>query len=118
MEKIQNHEIKDIYRVRDGLLVEIKKYKRLGFYLSSSYKAKIVRGCKGLKILTEDCFDSYNDKFYKKGTYIYEGTPVEPLIDKSLFTYEIKSSGGSISGNDKDIINILEKIENIIKKYK
>ena len=28
MEQIQRHEIKDVYRIKDGLLVEVNKYKR------------------------------------------------------------------------------------------
>jgi hypothetical protein len=118
LEKIQDHEIKDIYRIRDGLLVEVSKYNNLGYRLGSGFKAKGVRGCKGLKVLIEDFEDKYYKKIFKKGTYIYYDSPVEVLTDVNSYKYEIKSSGGSIYGSELELDKVLENINKIFKLYK
>ncbi|MEK4025411.1 hypothetical protein [Sporosarcina sp. FSL W7-1283] len=117
MEQIQSHEIKDIYRVKEGLLVEIHKYESLGYHDFSKKKEKRVRGCKGLTILTEEFTDSYAKKTYPAGTYYYQSVPVKPIDDVKLFKAEIKSSGGSIMGNFDETEVILESIKDILNSY-
>lgn len=117
MEQIQTHEIKDIYRIREGLLVEIWKYEGIGYHDYSKKKEKRVRGCKGLTILTEECTGSYDKKTYPVGTYFYNSTPVKPITDGKLFKVEIKSSGGSILGGFNEIDRVLKDIESILSKY-
>jgi hypothetical protein len=119
MEKIQSHEIKDIWRVRDGLLIEIHKYESLGYSVyGRDVKTKVIRGCKKLKELKEDYTDTYCKKTYPKGILIYGSTPVKPITDVSQFKVEIKSSGGSIYGDIKEIEKVLKSIEEIIDKYR
>ncbi|MCM3109922.1 hypothetical protein [Lederbergia lenta] len=119
MEKIQSHEIKDIWRVRDGLLVEIYKYESLGYTIySSKVKTKIVRGCKGLRELKEEYTDSFYKKVYPKGTLLYNYSPVKLTTEVSKFKAEIKSSGGSILGSLPEINNVLNDIKNILGNYK
>jgi hypothetical protein len=118
MEKIQSHDIKDIWRVRDGLLVEIYKYEYIGHSLGSDAKTKIIRGCKGLKELTEDFIDSYWKQSYPKGTFIYGHFPVKPIYDPYQFKAEIKSSGGSILGSFVEIEKVLEDIKLILNNYR
>ncbi|AKO92009.1 hypothetical protein BEH_07780 [Priestia filamentosa] len=118
MEKIQSHEIKDIWRVQDGLLVEIYKYDSLGYHIhSDKIKAKIIRGCKGLKELKEDYTDSWEKKTYPKGTLLYHGQPVRAISDRNKFKAEIKSSGGSVLGSITEINKVLEDIEHILNQY-
>jgi hypothetical protein len=119
MEKIQSHEIKDIWRIRDGLLVEVHKSKSLGScWIRSSKIVKQVRGCKGLTELKEDYYDDYRKKTFLKGTLIYYNSPVEPETDKSKFKFEIKSSGGSILGNNiVDVKKVVRDIESVINTY-
>lgn len=117
MEQIQTHEIKDIYRIREGLLVEIYKYERLGYHDYSKKKEKRVRGCKGLTILTEEYTGSYEKKTYPVGTYFYHSAPVKPVVDVKLFKVEIKSSGGSILGSFNEIDTVLKDIETILSRY-
>jgi hypothetical protein len=111
MEKIQSHEIKDIWRIKDGLLVEIWKYEHQGWIGFSNYKSKIVRGCKGLKMLKEDY------KQFKTGDYVYGSAVVNPTIDVKKFKAEIKSSGGSVLGSLLEINDVLNDIKNILSKY-
>jgi hypothetical protein len=117
MEQIQNHEIKDIWRIRDGLLVEVFKYKSIGHHSYTKKQEKRVMGCKGLTVLTSSYTDSYSKKTYSKGTLLYNSCPVEPLDDKSQFKFEIKSSGGSIFGSVNEIEKVLKDIENLMRKY-
>lgn len=71
-EKIQEHPVQDIWRIKDGLLLYVNKYQRHSkynvFYLSSlsSKNTKIIRCCKGLRELKEDYFDSYSKTTIKK----------------------------------------------------
>ncbi|MCP1185017.1 hypothetical protein [Paenibacillus sp. 1781tsa1] len=119
MEKIQSHAIKDIWRVREGLLLEVHKFKTLGHcWIRSKKSVKQIRGCKGLTELKEDYCDSYTKKTYPKGTLIYNTVPVEPEMNKNNFKFEIKSSGGSIFGkNSEEIKEILDDIEKAINAY-
>ncbi|MFB5758991.1 hypothetical protein [Paenibacillus medicaginis] len=117
MEQIQSHEIKDIWRIREGLLVEVYKYKSLVYHIHSKKKEKRVRGCKGLTELTEDYTDSYYKKTFPKGTLFYYSSPVEPVTDPKQFKIEIKSSGGSIFGSSDEISKVLTDINTLISKY-
>ncbi|MFS0905649.1 hypothetical protein AB3N02_21635 [Priestia aryabhattai] len=118
MEKIQSHAIKDIWRVREGLLVEVWKYESLGHSLyGKKISVKRVRGCKGLTELKEDCVDSFYKKEYKKGTLLYFNQPVQPITDTKKFRVEIKSSGGSIFDDMNGIRKVLADIEVILESY-
>ncbi|MEX0597806.1 MAG: hypothetical protein WD512_15040 [Candidatus Paceibacterota bacterium] len=120
MEKIQSHDIKDIWRVRDGLLVEVYKYESVSNYNCYSYPKKsfkIVRGCKGLTISKEDITDNFRDETHPTGTLFYHGTPVKPITDVSKFKAEIKSSGGSVIGSISEMGKLLKDIELILNKY-
>ncbi|UUG68114.1 hypothetical protein [Bacillus phage PK-3] len=119
MEKIQSHEIKDIWRVRDGLLIEISKFQSLGYNISDNQmKTKVVRGCKGLRELKEDYTVEWSKKTYPKGTLLLHGTPVEPITDVNKFRAEIKSSGGSVLDSLEKIESILNDIKAILRQYK
>lgn len=118
MEKIQNHPIRDIWRVKDGLLIEINKYESLDYYVSGKRTEKRVRGCKGLTVLTADFTDSWDkNKAFSKGTFFLHGTPVRPIEDVSKFTADIKSSGGSIYGSMGHINKVMNDIKEIIRSY-
>lgn len=111
MEPIQRHEVKDVYRVAPGLLVEVNKYQPIGSWHHGKRPEKRVRGCKGLTILQES-FQGYN-----AGTYYLGSRPVEALTDPTKFTFEIKSSGGTIAGDAITLTHILEDIQNVLKTY-
>ncbi|QPK89839.1 hypothetical protein IEN91_05220 [Bacillus velezensis] len=118
MERIQSHEIKDIWRVRDGLLIVISKFQSLGCNIyDNQMKTRIVRGCKGLKELKEDYIDQWSKKTYRKGTLLLHATPVEPITDVNKFRVEIKSSGGSVLGSITEMNSVLNDIKTILFKY-
>lgn len=117
MEQIQSHEVKDIWRIREGLLVEIHKYKSLGYHIHSKKEEKRVKGCKGLTELTKEYTDSYYQKTFPKGTLFYHGSPVEPVTDPQQFKIEIKSSGGSIWGSINEVNVVLKDINTLVGKY-
>lgn len=111
MEKIQDHPIKDIWRVQDGLLIEINKYEEIGKRLLAP-KTKVVRGCKGLRALKEPCGG------FPIGTLIFGWDyPVKPIEDVSKFTAEVKSSGGSIYGSMGHINKVMNQIKEILQSY-
>jgi len=118
-EKIKSHPIMDIWRVREGLLVEVLKYKSTSVSRTlNGAKTKIVRGCSGLKELKEDWVISSSGEVFPAGTLFLHGTPVEPLTDPKEFKFDIKSSGGSIYGTPVEISNVLNHIQQILASYK
>lgn len=118
MEQIQDHPIQDIWRVKPGLLVVINKYERIGSWLSvSSKQTKVVRGCKGLRVLTEDFHNQYEKVSYLKGTYLFGTAPVKPISDYRKFKVEVKSSGGTIEGSLKEVQDVMSDIDVIMAKY-
>lgn len=118
--KIQSHEIQDIYRIQDGLLLVVNKYIRLGhnLYGKSKGKTKQQRGCKGLTITTADITDKFLNVTYPIGTLLLNGSPVRATADINRFKFEIKSSGGTIEGSITEVRRSLQEIENIIGDYK
>lgn len=117
MEKIQSHDVKDIWRLREGLLLEVHKYENIRYVSVDKKYLKVVRGCKGLCELREDFTDTYNKITYSKGDLIYGNFHISILIDSSYFRFEIKSSGGSVYGSGSDIDEVLNNIKIIISTY-
>ncbi|AMB18725.1 hypothetical protein BH780_gp142 [Bacillus phage Eldridge] len=119
MNKIKSHDIMDVWQVRDGFLVEVMKYKSLGYARNfSGAKTKIVRGCSGLKELKEEWVLPYSNKTFPAGTLFLHGTPVEPLTDPNDFVYGLKSSGGALYGSWSEMESVLADVQSIIDSYK
>ena len=119
MEKIQEHELQDVYRIQDGLLVEVNKYEPIGYTVyPKSNQVKRKRGCKGLQVLQEDITDSYTKITYPKGTSILHYAPVKAISNWKDFKIEVKSSGGCISGSIAEIEKITKIISDIMDTYK
>lgn len=126
MEVLANTEYQDLYRITDGVLLIINKFTEI-------YKGEIVKVAdegrqlkygagtqKWLKILKcdkENCCGPNKVKV-PMGTVTYCNTPVEPTTDKTLWTYEIKTTGSSFSGNADDIEKMLKSIQQIINQNK
>lgn len=120
MEKIKSHPIRDVWRVKAGVLVTVDKYNHLGGYYHSIPKKsmKIVRGCTGLTELKVD-YTASTGEIVKKGTLMLNGTsPVEPLENFEDFRFDVTSSGGSIYGSVREVKRVLEKIQDILDSYK
>ncbi|QOV08339.1 hypothetical protein Kirov_140 [Bacillus phage Kirov] len=117
MEKIKSHAIADVWRVKEGVLVNVYKYKHTGRYCDvPNSKTKVVRGCTGLRELKED-YESRGEVL-KKGTLVLHRSPVEPVTDVSEFKFDVTSSGGSIYGRIAEVERVLHNIQDILDTYK
>ncbi|PFB08121.1 hypothetical protein [Bacillus thuringiensis] len=114
MEQIKSHPVKDVYRISDGLLVEIHKYERIGnVWMQETKQTKGVQGCRGLRVLTED----YGDNI-PKGTFILNSVPIRIVTDANLFKAEIKTNGSGLYGSIPEFERTLKTIQNILYSYK
>ena len=113
-------EYQDLYRVTDGVLLVVNKFKRIDYSkvtdkpVGSLYRAKTGKYNKGcqdcLKVLKSDYHDTYADVIVPKGTVLYHGTPIEVTDDESEFQYQIKTTGDLFSGDVDEMENMLSDI--------
>ena len=115
MQILAETEYQDLYRVTDGVLLGVNKFKPIDYskYVSlyTAKTSKYHKGCQdGLKVLKNDYHHSYADVIIPKGTVIYHNVPVEPVTDKSEITYQIKTTGDLFSGNAERMQEMFEDI--------
>lgn len=114
-------EYQDLYRVTDGVLLVVNKFKPIDYsknterhiyiYSSSAKTGKYNKGCQDcLKVLKNDYYNTYVDVTVPKGTVLYHGTPIEVTDDKSEYQYQIKTTGDLFSGNIDEMENMLGDI--------
>lgn len=116
METLAETEYQDLYRITDGVLLVVNKFKPIDYgedkYVSL-YDPKVKsynKGCqKQLKILKEDYYSKYEDVIVFQGTVLYYGRPVE-LACKEEWDYQIKTTGECFSGDIKKITELLNTI--------
>lgn len=116
VEILAETEYQDLYRITDGVLLVINKFKPIDYgedkYVSL-YDPKVKsynKGCqKQLKILKEDYYSKYEDVTVSQGTVLYYGRPVE-LVDKSEWNYQVKTTGEALSGDYHEITELLKSI--------
>lgn len=114
MEQIKSHPVKDVYRITDGLLIEIHKYERIGnVWMQENKQTKVVRGCTGLRVLMED----YGDTL-PKGTFLLNSIPIRVVTNANLFKAEIKTNGSGLYGSIPELERTLKTIQNILDSYK
>lgn len=122
METLAETEYQDLYRITDGVLLVVNKFKPIDYgedkYVSL-YDPKVKsynKGCqKQLKILKEDYYSKYEDVIVFQGTVLYYGRPVE-LACKEEWDYQIKTTGECFSGDIKKITELLNKILEKVKE--
>lgn len=120
METLAETEYQDLYRVTDGVLLVVNKFKQINYgkdkYVSLFDPVKSYnKGCqKQLKILKEDYYSKYEDVTVSQGTVLYYGRPVE-LACKEEWDYQIKTTGECFSG---DFDEVTELLNEILKKVK
>lgn len=122
VEILAETEYQDLYRITDGVLLVVNKFKPIDYgedkYVSL-YDPKVKsynKGCqKQLKILKEDYYSNYEDVTVSQGTVLYYGRPVE-LADKSEWNYQVKTTGESLSGDLDEVTELLTSIIKIIDK--
>ena len=113
-------EYQDLYRVTDGVLLVVNKFKRIDYSkvtdkpVGSLYRAKtgkynkVCQDC--LKVLKSDYYDTYSDVTVPKGTVLYHSKPVEVTTDELEYQYQIKTTGDLFSGNIDEMENMLSDI--------
>lgn len=128
MEILANTEYQDVYRIKDGVLLIINKFKPIKIegidhpYITinlNRYNSKIYyKGCqKILKILTKEY--RHEKTFYDSewcipiGTVVYGSIPVE-IASKNEWQYQIKTTGELFSGTLNEIIKYINAILQII----
>lgn len=117
MEVVCKSDYQDIYRVKDGVLLVINKFRyitdeegRTNFIGYSMRNKRYTKGCQSsLCILRDDYNDTWHGKTYHAGQVIYDGYPVE-LVDKSEWNFQIKTTGDALSGDIGTITMLLNEI--------
>lgn len=126
MQVVCESDYQDIYRIRDGVLLVVNKFKSIDYsdkterfihiYTSEAKIGKYKKECqKHLKILKSDYYEEYADITIPKGTVLYNGVPVELITDKSEYEYQIKTTGEMFSGDSKWMLDYIGDIINIIQ---
>ena len=125
MQILAETEYQDLYRVTDGVLLVVNKFKPIDYsgkttrhiyiYSSDAKIGKYNKGCQDcLKVLKNDYYDKYADVTIPKGTVLYHSTPVEPTTDELEYRYQIKTTGelfsGSLDEMDKMLSDILYRV--------
>lgn len=123
MEVLANTEYQDVYRIVDGVLLIVNKFKRIIYdedkYFGVSFcKAKFKsynKGCqKWLKVLKEDYHDEYSNISVPKGTVLYQYYPVELTIKPENYIYEIKTTGDAFGGDYNEVMDMIKNIREVM----
>ena len=123
MEILANTEYQDVYRILDGVLLIVNKFKRIiydedKYFRVSFSEAKFKsynKGCqKWLKVLKEDYHDEYSNISVPKGTVLYQGYPVELTIKPENYIYEIKTTGNAFGGDYNEVMDMIKNIRAIM----
>ena len=124
IEILAETDYQDLYRISDGVLLVINKFKRIEYpsepyfhvYTSDAKYKSYNKGCKKwLKVLKEDYKDKYHNIIVSKGTVLYMDYPVESTSNKADWTYEIKTTASCLGGDFATTENMLNTILNIMK---
>lgn len=120
MEVLANTEYQDVYRIVDGVLLIVNKFKRIiydedKYFRVSFSKVKLKsynKGCqKWLKVLKEDYYDAYSNITVPKGTVLYQDYPIKL---SNVYKYEVKTIGTSFSGNYSTVKSIINDIYEVM----
>ena len=123
MEILANTEYQDVYRILDGVLLIVNKFKRIiydedKYFRVSFSEAKFKsynKGCqKWLKVLKEDYHDEYSNISVPKGTVLYQDYPVELTIKPENYIYEIKTTGNAFGGDYNEVMDMIKNIRAIL----
>ena len=117
METVCKTDYQDIYRIKDGVLLIINKFRYItnedgtrdyiGYPLSNKHYASNCQS--SLCVLTEEYYDRHKQRTYNVGQMIYRGYPIE-LTDKSEWNFQIKTTGDALSGDIGTIVMLLNEI--------
>lgn len=118
MEVLAKTEYQDLYRVTDGVLLVVNKFvpieyenEKCCFVYNDTKQRKYNKECQHwLRVLKEDYYDEYSDIIVPKGTVTYMCSPVINTDNQADWTYEVKTTGKSLSGNSEIIEKLLSSI--------
>lgn len=117
MEYQVQSEVIDKIKIRYGLVLNVNKYGGALEYMHNTMNTKNSKMvCKGIYKSKVEIENRYKGTKHPVGTYFVHGNPVA-LVDPQDYTYEVKVSGGTISGSANDVVCELEDIIKAIKKY-
>lgn len=125
MEVIAKTEYQEVYRVTDGVLLVINKFTKM-------YQNEYVHSChcgtekqnsrrktyhKNTKDLYVQQYDeiTWSGKEIPKDTILYYSEPVIASTNKYDWTYQIKTSGDSFSGDVNSVENMLSNILYVVR---
>lgn len=116
-EIVYQTELMDCYRITDGVLLNVKKYKQTNNWIDKDGISKPYhKDCKDLRVLKKEYIDERFCKVYKIGTVI-EAYYEVVKCNVSDYTYEIKTTGNLFSGTSDIILQYLDIIKEIINTY-
>lgn len=118
MEIIQKGKFLDKIRIKDGLILEVHKYERIGFSSSNfRFKKDVFKRIEPDVIQCKiSVTDSWDNKTYPEGTYFKNQYPIKE-VEPDSYTYEIRTAGGIICGNKNAVLDNLDVIIETIKEY-
>lgn len=132
MQRVVTTEYQDIFRITDGALLVINKFKKEQSALKrlscGGWSELIKRNKKNFKKVHPQCQDTlkivefgFTDKktglFFKKGTVFYQDIPTY-LVSQNEWDYQIKTSGTDFSGNPDEMEKMLSEILFLIRTGK
>lgn len=123
MQTLANTEYQDLYRVTDGVLLVVNKFKykldnegNRTYVYSNAKRKSYHKGCqKQLQILGSDWTNYYETVTLKKGDVLYCNYLVE-LVSQNEWEYQIKTTGDLFSGNAEDMESMLSDILYLIRQ--
>ena len=112
MEILCQTEYQDVYRVKNGVLLVINKFRIMAREFISAYSKNrpYHKHSKDLRVLTDDYYYSPTKRTYKAGQVVYGGYPVELVDNKEEWTFQIKTTGDALSGTFGEITLLLTNI--------
>jgi hypothetical protein len=123
MEQITKHEYLDVYRITDGVLLNVKKYKetQCRFYWHDFDKNKKsfvkLSGLKNLYIANKDIEYGYEGNILAKGSLVYGGIYIVPLTNPAEYRFEIKTTDECFSGDYEETSSYLLLIIEVMGRY-
>ena len=117
MEVVCQTEYQDVYRVKNGVLLVINKFKIISdenggkdFISTYSKNRPYHKHSKDLRILTDDYYYYPTNRTYKAGQVVYGNYPVELIDNKEEWTFQIKTTGDALSGTFCEIASLIMNI--------
>lgn len=127
MEIVCESDYQDIYRITDGVLLVINKFRPMKidgvkyprmYWANRSNSRIYADGCQKdlkrlIKVYKHEAVGDEPEWTLPIGTVLYNGMPIE-IADKSEWKYQIKTTGEMFSGTAKDVLDYMKTIKEII----